>query len=158
MKAHRLERLQHEIKKLFNTALSTQINDHRLHWVIITEAVLSKDLKYLKAFFSHYNNPLSHKEIAEHMDNTKGFFKNHIAGAKLMRTIPEITFHYDETEERAARVESLLASVKDDYDEDDDYDPDIDIDDHLDDDDFYDFDEDEDNFDDFDEDEDEEEE
>lgn len=70
-----------------------------------------------------------------------------------MRTIPELSFHYDDTEDRAEKVESLLAVIRDDY-EDDDYDPDIDIDDYLDDDDYYDYDDDEeeDDYDDFDDD------
>jgi len=69
-----------------------------------------------------------------------------------MRTIPELSFYYDNTEERAEKVENILAAVRDDYDE--DYDPDIDIDDYLDDDEYYDYDDDEDDYDDFDEDDD----
>ncbi len=149
MKAYRIDRLQHEIKKIFNTALTTRLNDPRLDWVQITEIVISKDLNYVKAFYSHYNNPLPHEQIQELLTKAKGFLKKQIAGAKLMRTIPEITFFYDETEERAAKVESLLASVKDDFDDDDDYDPDIDIDDYLDDD-LFEINEDEDDMDDLD--------
>lgn len=63
-----------------------------------------------------------------------------------MRTIPELTFFYDETEDRAEKVDILLASLKDRYDDDnddEDYDPDINLDDYLDDDEVYDIDEDE---------------
>lgn len=60
-----------------------------------------------------------------------------------MRTIPEPTFFYDDTEDRAEKVDTLLASIKDEYDDDEDYDPDIDLDDYLDDDDIFDIDEDE---------------
>jgi ribosome-binding factor A len=150
MKSHRLDRLQNEIKKIFNQTLSTKMNDQRLDWVIISEVILSKDMSYLKVYFSHYNNPRSHDKIREMLNRASGFFKKQIAGAKLMRTIPEITFFYDETEERAARVDSLLASVKDDFDEEDDYDPDIDLDDYLDEDEFFEIDEDEDDLDDID--------
>ena len=151
MKSYRLERLSNELKKIFNAALTTKLNDHKLDWVIISDVEISKDLKYVKAFFTHYNNRSSHDNIKERLIKASGFFKKQIAGAKLMRTIPEITFYYDQTEERAARVDSLLASVKDDFEDEDDYDPDIDIDDYLDDDDYTEFDEDEENFDDIDE-------
>jgi len=150
MKSFRLERLQNEIKKILNNALSTKLNDPRLDWVIISEVVISKDLNYLKVYFTHYNNPLPHEQIKEILTVASGFFKKQIAGAKLMRTIPEISYFYDETEERAARIDTLLAKVKDDSDDDDDYDPDIDIDDYLDDDEFFEFDEDEDDIDDID--------
>ena len=152
MKNYRIPRLQEELKKIFNITLTQKLNEPSLHWVTITEVVLSKDLRYAKLYFSHYNNPASHEEILERLIISSGFFKKQIAGAQIMRTIPELSFFYDDTEDRAQRVEALLASVKDDFDDDDDYDPDIDIDDYLDDDDYYDYDEDEDDFDDFDED------
>jgi len=148
MKSFRLERLQNEIKKILNSALSIKLNDPRLEWVIISDVQISKDLNYAKVYFTHYNNPLTHEQIKEILSKASGFFKKQIAGAKLMRTIPEITFYYDETEERAARVDALLASVKDDFDDDDDYDPDIDIDDYLEEGEFFDFDEEDEEFDD----------
>jgi ribosome-binding factor A len=149
MKNYRLPRLQEELKKLFNIAISQKLNDPKLSWVQITDVVISKDLHYAKLYYSHYNNPATHEKIKELLIKSSGFLKKQIAGAKLMRTIPGIILLYDETEERAAKMDSLLSSLKDDYDA-DDYDPDIDLDDYLDDDDYFDFDdEDEDDYDDF---------
>ncbi len=152
MKNYRIPRLQEELKKIFNITLSQKINDPVLAWVNITEVVISKDLRYAKLYFTHYNNPASHEEILQSLIKTSGFLKKQIAGAHIMRTIPELSFYYDNTEERAEKVENILAAVRDDYDE--DYDPDIDIDDYLDDDEYYDYDDDEDDYDDFDEDDD----
>lgn len=157
MKNYRLPRLQEELKKLFNIALSQKLNDPKLAWVQITDVIISKDLHYAKLYFSHYNNPASHDKIKELLVKSSGFLKKQIAGAQLMRTIPELSFFYDETEERAAKMDNLLASLKDDYD-DDDYDPDIDIDDYLDDDEYFDFDDEDEDYEDFENDEDEEDE
>lgn len=67
-----------------------------------------------------------------------------------MRTIPELSFFYDDTEDRAEKVDALLASIKDEDDE--DYDPDIDIEDYLDDEEYFDYEdeEEEDDYEDFD--------
>jgi len=157
MKNYRIPRLQEELKKIFNITLSKKLGDPMLAWVNITDVVISKDLRYAKIYFSHYNNPASHDEIREHLMKTSGFFKKQIAGAQIMRTIPELSFFYDDTEDRAAKVEALLAGIKDDYDDADDYDPDIDIDDYLDDDEYYEYDDedlDEDDYEDFDDDDD----
>jgi ribosome-binding factor A len=135
--------LQEELKKLFNVALSQKLRDQTLDWVIITDVVLSKDLRYAKLYFSHYNNPSTRDSIKEQLVKSSGFLKKQIAGAHIMRTIPELTFFYDDTEDRAEKVDTLLASIKDEYDDDEDYDPDIDLDDYLDDDDIFDIDEDE---------------
>lgn len=143
-KSHRIPRLQEELKKLFNLALQQKLRDPALEWVNITEVVLSKDLRHAKLYFSHYNNPASHEAIREQLTKSSGFLKKQIAGAQMMRTIPELTFFYDETEDRAEKVEALLASIKQNYDDDDDaYDPDINLDDYLDDDEVFDIDEDE---------------
>lgn len=156
MKSFRIPRLQEELKKIFNTTLSQKLNDPKLDWVQITDVIISKDLRYAKLYFSHYNNPRTHEKIRELLIKTSGFLKKQIAGAQLMRTIPELSFFYDETEDRAEKMDSLLANLKDDYSDDDaDYDPDIDIDDYLDDDDYFDFDEEEDDYEDFEDDEDE---
>lgn len=158
MKSYRIPRLQEELKKIFNITLSQKLNDPQLMWVQITDVVISKDLHYAKLYFSHYNNPNSHEKIRELLIKSSGFFKKQIAGAQLMRTIPELTFFYDDTEDRASNVDTLLANLKDDFDDDDDYDPDIDLDDYLDDDDLLDFDADEDDYEDFEDEEDEEDE
>lgn len=142
MKNYRIPRLQAELKKLFNTALAQKINDPALAWVQITDIVISKDLRYAKLYFSHYNNLASHDEIKEALIKSSGFFKKQIAGANIMRTIPQLSFYYDDTEDRAEKIEAIFADINKDYDDDDDYDPDIDIDDYLDDDDYYDYDED----------------
>jgi ribosome-binding factor A len=154
MKNYRIPRLQEELKKIFNITISQKLGDPGLAWVNITDVIISKDLRYAKIYFSHYNNPASHQEIREHLIKTSGFFKKQIAGAHIMRTIPELSFFYDDTEDRAAKVEALLAGIKDDYDDEDDYDPDIDIDDYLDDDEYYEYDDDleEDDYEDFDDD------
>jgi len=48
-----------------------------------------------------------------------------------MRTIPELTFYYDDSEDRAEKVENLLAKIRDESGK-DNYDPDINLDDYLD--------------------------
>jgi len=154
MKSFRIPRLQEELKKIFNIALTQKLNDPKLAWVMITDVIISKDLHYAKLYFSHFNNPASHDKIRELLTKSSGFLKKQIAGAQLMRTIPELSFFYDETEDRAEKVDTLLANLKDGYEDDDDYDPDIDIDDYLDDDDYFDFDEDEEDYDEFEDDED----
>lgn len=148
MKNYRIPRLQNELKKLFNITLNQRLNDPKLEWVQITEVVLSRDLRYAKLYFSHYNNPAKHEVIRDNLTKSSGFFKKQIAGAKIMRTIPELSFHYDDTEDRATKVEALLARIKSDYDDDDDdYDPDIDIEDYLDDEDYFDFEDEEEDYD-----------
>ena len=74
MKNHRIQRLQEELKKLFNSTLTLKINDPLLAWVNITTVGLSRDLRYLKLYFTHYNNPASSEIIREQIINSSGCF------------------------------------------------------------------------------------
>lgn len=148
MKSHRIPRLQAQLKKLFNITLSQKVRNPLLAWVQVSHVKLSKDLRYARIYFTHYNNPAEADQIRDLLYKTSGFFKKQIAGAHLMRTIPELSFFHDDTENRAAKVEALLARIKDTYDdEDDDYDPDIDLEDLLEEDDYFDFDDEDDDYD-----------
>ncbi|MCB5245244.1 MAG: 30S ribosome-binding factor RbfA, partial [Candidatus Cloacimonetes bacterium] len=79
MKSYKVPRLQEELRKLLNITLTTKIQDPSLAWVTITDVVLSKDLKYAKLYFSHYNNPASHESVKEQLIKTSGYFKKQIA-------------------------------------------------------------------------------
>ena len=148
MKSHRIPRLQAQLKKLLNITLSQKVRNPLLAWVQVSHVKLSKDLRYARIYFTHYNNPAEADQIRDLLYKTSGFFKKQIAGAHLMRTIPELSFFHDDTENRAAKVEALLARIKDTYDdEDDDYDPDIDLEDLLEEDDYFDFDDEDDDYD-----------
>jgi ribosome-binding factor A len=57
MKSFRVPRLQEELKKMFNIILSQKLRDPKLAWVNVTDVVISKDQRYAKVYFSHYNNP-----------------------------------------------------------------------------------------------------
>jgi ribosome-binding factor A len=155
MKGIRLERMKKEIFKLVSTAYSFSANDDRLHSLRITNVKLTPDLQNLKISYDFIDSDVSRKQMQELIEKSSGFIKKQIAGAHIMRRIPEISFQYDTTEDKANELNRIFQSLeaekrKNGYDdEDDDYeDPDM-IDDDFedeyedyDDDDYDDFDDD----------------
>ncbi len=109
--SYRLARLEKEILRILNNALVNKIKDQRLQWVTITEVELTTDLQYVKAYFSMLNGEIDSGLCAQILTKATGFMKKEIADAHIMRRIPEIRFIYDDTGDRARRVESLLKDV-----------------------------------------------
>jgi ribosome-binding factor A len=135
----RIERLQKELLKLTNSIFKGDISDPRLSGIDITRLKLSKDMRSLKLYFSGYDKIISEKEIIELLNKSSGYIKKQIAGASIMRTIPQINFEYDNSSERIKKIEDVFTELKaekrnnnyydDDsdnvyYDEDDNYDDD----------------------------------
>ena len=113
MKPFRIERLEKELLRIINNALLFKASDHRLQQVTITEVKVSSDMQFAKLFFSLLEDNADIDEWNNILTKTSGFIKKVIADAKIMRRIPEIRFEYDNTEERARAVESLLNSIED---------------------------------------------
>ncbi len=156
MKGIRLERMKKELFKLISSAYAFSVYDDRLHSIRITGIKLSPDLLLLKITYDYFNRKISKKQMQELIEKSSGFIKKQIAGAKIMRRIPQISFQYDSTEEKASQLDKVFAVIeaekrRNSYD-DDEYDDDVDIidGDDFDDDEYDDFDNDE--YDDFDDD------
>ncbi|MCK9328736.1 MAG: 30S ribosome-binding factor RbfA [Candidatus Cloacimonetes bacterium] len=145
MKGFRLERLQSELYKVLYSVFNGEISDNRISGISITKVKLSPDLSLLKVYFSDYNQQIPLEKILELLNRSSGFIKKQIAGANIMRTIPQIVFQYDETNERVGKMDELFRIIAEEKRNNNYYDDDRDNvyydDDELEDEDFEDYEE-----------------
>ena|SRR5215469_8448084 len=99
------EQLQRELAGLIGRVLE----DPRAGLVTVTAVEVSKDLNYAKVFVSSLGQGLSHAELIAALQKGAGFLRHELGQVMRLRVVPELRFHYDETEERAARLEALIA-------------------------------------------------
>lgn len=110
MSSIRIQRFEKELTKIFSNTLNNRIRNKNLQWITISDLKLSADLRYVKAYFTHLSDK-SHEFLEKELNRSAGVFKDEIAKAKLMRTIPEIVFHYDDLTEKANRLEKLFKQI-----------------------------------------------
>jgi len=110
MPAIRIRRMEKELLKLMNNVLAFKIRDKNLTWVTITNMQLSRDMSYARMYFSFMGDN-SKEKVLRALQKSAGFFKNEIAKAKMMRTIPEIVFFYDDLEEKAGKLEKIFEKI-----------------------------------------------
>jgi ribosome-binding factor A len=48
------------------------------------------------------------KETARALNHAAGFLRHELRGRVILRSIPQLRFHYDESVERGARLTSLI--------------------------------------------------
>lgn len=105
------------IQREISLALRREIQDPRLMNVVITDVVLSGDLRIAKIYFSLIkDSELSLVQAA--LKKASGHFRHLIATRIDLRYTPTLAFYYDETIINAERLSRLLqASEKKSYDD-----------------------------------------
>ena len=101
------EQLQRELAGLIGSVLK----DPRVGLVTVTAVDVTRDLAYAKVFVSSIGQQGSHKELIDALQHASGFLRHEIGQAMRLRIIPELRFQYDETLEKAAKLEALIAQA-----------------------------------------------
>ena len=110
----RIKRLESELTKLIGNVFNKKIRDKNLQWVTISDVDLSPDLQHAKIYFTYLEHKVEPEIMLKHKSKTKRITKNEITKKKMMRTIPEIRYIYEDTEDKAQRIEHLLKELKKD--------------------------------------------
>ncbi|MCJ7791526.1 MAG: 30S ribosome-binding factor RbfA [Dehalococcoidia bacterium] len=107
--------IQREISKL----LEREVNDPRLSRLIsVTEVTLSPDLKHAKIFVSTLGSEINNKEdMLAGFNNASGFLRKELASHLKLKYTPQLSFHYDDSIERGARLLKLIGELSTDEDD-----------------------------------------
>jgi ribosome-binding factor A len=81
--------------------------------VTVTGVELTRDLRHAKVFVSVLGSDAEVKETFEGLASIASHLKIRVGRALRLRVAPEIEFKADDSIARAARIETLLAQIKD---------------------------------------------
>jgi ribosome-binding factor A len=107
----RSQRMGEQIRRELAELVRDELKDPRLTWVSFTAINLSRDLGHANVYFSVLN-PDDHKMAAELLNNAAGFLRHHLAARVRARTTPELKFIYDDSLERGASMDALIAKAR----------------------------------------------
>ena len=102
--------LQQELAKL----LLHSVRDPRAEFVSITAVEVSRDLRYAKVFFTKLGleDAKLAEEVTSVLDKAAGFLRSEIARESTLRTVPKLTFKFDESVGRGRQMEALLGKAR----------------------------------------------
>jgi len=116
--SRRSERTSKLIQREISELLEREVNDPRLSKLIsVTEVTLSPDLKHAKIFVSTLGTEINKKDLLEGFNNASGFLRKELAAHLRLKQIPQLSFYYDDSIERGARLLKLMGELSSDQDD-----------------------------------------
>jgi ribosome-binding factor A len=110
----RAERVAEAIRAEVATFLTEGAKDPRIvGFVTVTGVDVTHDLRHAKIFVSVMGSDEEHQRTLEGLASLASHLRSRLAKSLTLRFAPELEFRHDPSVARAARIETLLAQVKD---------------------------------------------
>ena len=110
----RTQRVSHFLHEELARLLQSTVRDPRVQEVNLTGVEVSRALSPAKVFFTLMNDASSEEraEVTAVLSKVSGFLRSELAKASTMRTVPRISFRFDESVGRGRDMETLLREVR----------------------------------------------
>ena len=115
MSTARMRRVDEAIRQVIGDAVAGELKDPRVGFVTVTDVRTSADLRHARVYVSVLGARGGESDAEEReasldgLRSAHGFLQGRIAGELRLKRTPTLEFIYDETTDRALRVEELLA-------------------------------------------------
>lgn len=118
MTTGRMRRVDEALRQVISDALATELKDPRVGFVTVTDVRTSPDLRHARVYVSVLGSaggPSGEQEREETLAGLRsahGFLQGRIARELRLKRTPTLEFAYDDTTDRAMRVEELIDQVE----------------------------------------------
>jgi len=111
-RSYRKEKLNERIKELIGELVLDRIKDPRIGLVTITSVSVAPDLATAKVYFTVMGDESVRAETRKGLDSAKSFLRKTMASQLKLRQVPELRFVYDDTLDRAMRIDDALGEIR----------------------------------------------
>jgi ribosome-binding factor A len=105
-----MKRINDRMKEVLSMVLMAKIEDPRLLGVTITDVKVDRELDYANIYVSALEGQERAEEVLDALQHARGFLRYEISQEIDLRITPKLRFFWDPTPEKAARIDSLLAT------------------------------------------------
>ncbi len=116
----RMRRVDEAIRQVLADAMAGELKDPRVGFVTVTDVRTSADLRHARVYFSvlgEHGGPSDaarREQTLEGLRHAHGYLQGRVASELRLKRTPTLEFSYDETTDRALRVEALLDEARPD--------------------------------------------
>jgi len=107
----RVQRLREEYRREISDILR-RMKDPRLGFVTVTDVDVSEDLRHVKVYVSVLGTEEDRRRTLEVLEQARGYVRTEAGQRIRLRHTPEITFQFDPSVERGARVMTILQQLR----------------------------------------------
>lgn len=113
----RTRRVGEVVKRELSDLIFSRLNDDRIRGVTITRVSVSRDLRNSTVYFSMLDKQLGKSDMERILNKTSGYLRKHLSKRLMMRTIPALSFRYDESIEHGLSLSQLIDSLNASHEE-----------------------------------------
>jgi ribosome-binding factor A len=103
-----MRRINELMREVIGGAIATELQDPRIGFVTVTAVETSPDLRSARVFVSVLGTEEEREATLAGLRSSHGVLQARIAREMRIKRTPTLTFHYDDTAERAERVTRLM--------------------------------------------------
>ncbi len=120
MSTGRMRRVDEAIRQVLGDAVAGDLKDPRVGFVTVTDVRTSQDLRHARVYVSVLgaagggvgpSAPDERELTLEGLRSAHGFLQARVAGELHLKRTPTLEFFYDDTTDRALRVEELIEEI-----------------------------------------------
>jgi ribosome-binding factor A len=109
-----MRRVDEAVRAVLSDAISKDLKDPRVGFVTVTGVKTSPDLRHARVYVSVLGDEPARSDSIDGLHSAHGYLQGRIASELTLKRTPTLTFEYDPTVDRAARIEELLREPADD--------------------------------------------
>jgi ribosome-binding factor A len=118
MSSGRMRRVDEAVRQVLGDAVTGELKDPRVGFVTVTDVRTSADLRHARVYVSVLGDsggPSHDAQRAETLDGLRsahGYLQGRVASELRLKRTPTLEFVYDDTTDRALRVDALLGEIE----------------------------------------------
>jgi ribosome-binding factor A len=101
-------RVGEQIRRELAVLLRDGVKDPRIGMVTITDVEVSRNLAHAKVYFTTFGNQQAVLTSKQGLESAAGFLRRELGRHMKIRTVPDLRFLYDDTQQKGRRVSTLI--------------------------------------------------
>ena len=114
MPSDRMRRVDEAVRQVLTDAVAQDLQDPRIGFVTMTSVKTTSDLRQARVYVSVLGDETQREATLAGLRSAHGALQRRLARELRMKRTPTLEFLYDDTTDRAMRVEELLERTADD--------------------------------------------
>jgi ribosome-binding factor A len=103
-----MRRVDESIRQVIGDAVTSELKDPRVGFVTVTDVRTSADLSHARVYVSVLGDSDTRTATMDGLSSAHGYFQRRIAGELHLKRTPTLEFAYDDTTDRAMRLDALI--------------------------------------------------
>jgi ribosome-binding factor A len=107
-----MRRVDEAIRQVIGAAVACELKDPRVGFTTVTDVKTSADLSHARVYVSVLGDPAGREATLQGLRSAHGFLQARVGEQLRLKRTPTLQFCYDETSERALRVNALIDEIE----------------------------------------------